>query len=98
MRARETSVDNRDVCAVELCPALPEPGSWYCVGHRHAKRLQAVQKGSTCKACGRVLVEGDYVTRESTPGNLQHAVCPEAQPHAPRRLRGKTPLFNGVER
>jgi hypothetical protein len=96
MRAPKSAVDNRDVCAVELCPALPEPGSWYCVGHKTAKRLQSVQKGSTCKACDRMLYEGDFVTRESTPGNLQHAVCPAPAPRPKGRRHGETPLFDGT--
>lgn len=83
-------------CKVELCPAFAAPGSIYCVGHKLAKRLHSVAEGRTCDNCRRVLKEGDYVTRESTPGRLAHAVCPKDKPKPPRRTRGETPLFDGA--
>ena len=82
-------------CKVDLCPALAMPGTEFCIGHQFAKKLNAVHKGSTCMACERVLVEGDYVTRDSTPGNLRHAVCPKDRPKPQGRRRGETPLFDG---
>lgn len=85
-----------NVCKVDFCPALAARGSLYCVGHKLAKRLQSVAEGRTCVNCRRVLKEGDYVTRESTPGRLAHALCPKDKPKMPRRVKGETPLFDGV--
>lgn len=85
-------------CAVPLCPALARENSIFCEAHRTAKKLPMASKDWSCIRCKRVVRAGDYVTIESEPGNLEHAVCPKREVAARRRNRGDVPLLKGVPR
>ena len=84
-------------CGVDLCVSFAAARSRFCAVHQTAKRAAGVMGGSTCSACRRVIVNGDWVTRESTVDEWRHAVCPPRRPHGPRKRSRAKPLIDAID-
>lgn len=63
-------------CRVDGCVALADGEDGFCLIHDGAQRAKSVLVGTECTACGRVIREGQWLTRSSTADAMTHLVCP----------------------
>lgn len=84
-------------CGVEGCPAFANGDDGFCEVHDGAKRIGTVLAGTKCTACGRVMAQGEWVTRASTASSVTHAVCQPKRPYLERKVDRDHPLIDAIE-
>ena len=94
--ALERDVTTTKPCGVEPCPALAVGASGLCMVHESAERAGAVPDGTKCRACGRKVERGEWITRESTIDDFEHAWCPPKREAFVRKKDRPNPLLEAL--
>lgn len=73
-------------CAEPDCVLFADEGKPFCGIHATARRVKTVMAGEKCLRCGTAIRAGEWVTRDSTPLAMNHAVC---SPRGPEQLAAR---------